>query len=103
MSLDLREYGSASRMNLPASPPFASAPKKKELMASNKPWIDGPKAKDRAIAKMWQGGPCIVIGAVSTAATYYLFDMIWIWTVLIGIAGVFWFVAGLITYITGVE
>jgi hypothetical protein len=76
---------------------------KKALMPNNKPWLDGPTAKDRAIAKMWQGGPCIVIGGVITAMTYYLLGRIWIMAVIIGIAGVFWFAAGLITYITGVE
>ena len=72
-------------------------------MPSNKPWLDGPSAKDRATAKIWQGGPLFLIGLISTAGTYYLLGIVWIWTVIIGIAGLFWFLTGLITYYTGVE
>ncbi len=58
-----------------------------ELMPSTKPWLEGPSAKDRAIAKMWQGGPLLLIGVISTAGTAYFLGIVWIWTVLIGIAG----------------
>ena len=69
----------------------------------NKPWLDGPGPKDRAIARMWQGGPLFLIGALSTAFTYFNLGIIWSWTVIAGVLGLFWFLAGLITYMTGVE
>jgi len=69
----------------------------------NKPWLDGPGPKDRAIARMWQGGPLFLIGALSTAFTYFNLGIIWSWTVIAGVLGLFWFLAGLITYLTGVE
>ncbi|TWT66181.1 hypothetical protein [Allorhodopirellula solitaria] len=72
-------------------------------MSSNKPWLEGPSPKDRAIAKMWQGGPLFLIGVISTAGTAYFLGLVWIWTVLVGIAGLFWFLTGLITYWTGAE
>lgn len=72
-------------------------------MPSNKPWLDGPTAKDRAKEKMWQGGPAFLIGVIATGGTHFFFGMIWFWTVIIAIAGFFWFITGLITYYTGVE
>ncbi|TWU19272.1 hypothetical protein [Allorhodopirellula heiligendammensis] len=72
-------------------------------MTSNKPWLDGASAEDRAIVKMWQGGPLLLIGVISTAGTAYFLGFVWIWTVLIGIVGLFWFLTGLITYLTGAE
>ncbi|MFO0942610.1 MAG: hypothetical protein U0930_17885 [Pirellulales bacterium] len=72
-------------------------------MPSNKPWLDGPSARDRAVAKMWQGGPALLIGLLATAGTYFLFGMVWFWTIIIAIAGFFWLLTGLITYFTGYE
>lgn len=72
-------------------------------MSSNKPWLDGPSPQSRAIAKMWQGGPFFLIGLISTALTHYVLGFVIIWTLLIGFAGLFWFLTGLITYWTGVE
>ena len=72
-------------------------------MPSNKPWLDGPTSKDRAIEKMWQGGPAFLIGILATGGTYLMFGMVWFITVIIAIAGFFWFITGLITYYTGVE
>ncbi len=72
-------------------------------MPSNKPWLDGPTAKDRAKEKMWQGGPVFLIGVIATGGTHFLLGMIWFWTIMIAIAGFFWFITGLITYYTGVE
>ncbi|ELP35209.1 hypothetical protein [Rhodopirellula baltica] len=72
-------------------------------MTSNKPWLDGPSAKDRARAKIWQGGPFFLIGLISTTLTHFLFGYVWFGTVAIGIAGLFWFLTGVITYYTGVE
>jgi hypothetical protein len=72
-------------------------------MASNKSWLEGPSAKERAVSKMWQGGPLFLIGTIGTVGTHYLLGIVWIWTVLAGLAGLFWFMTGLITYYTGVE
>ncbi len=72
-------------------------------MPSNKPWLDGPTPKERAAQKMWQGGPVFLIGALTTAATHFFLGVIWIWMVVIGVAGLFWFLTGLITYSTGLE
>ena len=72
-------------------------------MSSNKPWLNGPSKRDQAIAKMWQGGPAFLIGVISTTGTHYLIGIVWIWTVILAILGLFWFLTGLITYLTGVE
>jgi hypothetical protein len=72
-------------------------------MASNKPWLDAPTGRDRAIAKMWQGGPLFLFGLLGTPGTHYLLGIVWGWTVIAGVAGFFWFITGLITYFTGVE
>ena len=72
-------------------------------LTSNKPWLDGPSPKEHAIAKMWQGGPTFLIGLIGTLGTYYALGIVWIWTVILAIAGFFWFVTGLITYLTGVD
>ncbi len=72
-------------------------------MPSNKPWLDGPTAKDRAKDKMWQGGPAMAIGILCTAFTYFFLDMIWFGTVIIAVLGFFWFLTGAITYYTGIE
>ncbi len=71
-------------------------------MPSNKPWLDGPSAKERAVAKMWQGGPFFLIGLIGTIGTL-LMGFISLWIVVLGLAGLFWFVTGAITYFTGVE
>jgi len=75
----------------------------RDEMTNNKPWLDGPSAKDRAIAKMWQGGPTCLIGLGVSAFTHFWFGFVIIWTVLLFIAGLFWFATGLVTYWTGVE
>ena len=72
-------------------------------MASRKPWLEGPSARDRAMQKMWQGGPFFLIGVIATLGTYYLLGVVWIWTVIIGILGLFWFATGVVTYMTGIE
>ena len=72
-------------------------------MPSNKPWLDGPSPKDRAREKMWQGGPLCLTALIITAGTHYFLGVFWLWTVLVAIAGFFWFVTGVVTYLTGVE
>jgi hypothetical protein len=47
-------------------------------MPSNKPWLDGPTTKDRAKAKMLQGGPLLAIGLVATLGTYFFLGVVWI-------------------------
>jgi hypothetical protein len=70
---------------------------------SKKPWLDGPSAKDRAISRMWQGGPVCLLGLGITAFRYFWFGYMIIWTVLLFLSGLFWFTVGTITYVTGVE
>lgn len=52
---------------------------------------------------MWQGGPIFLMGVIGTATTHFAFGYIWVWTVLVAAAGLFWLIAGLITYFTGIE
>ncbi len=72
-------------------------------MPINKPWLDGPSPKDRAVQRMWQGRPLFMVGAVGTAGTYYILGIVWFGTVIMAVVGLFWFLAGFVTYITGVE
>ena len=72
-------------------------------MPGRKAWLDGPTPRDHAKAKMWQGGPVFFIGLIGTLGTHYAFGVIWIWTVILAIAGFFWFVSGLISLLTGVD
>lgn len=72
-------------------------------MPDDKPWLDGPSKKDRAISSMQQGGPVFLIAAVTTAGTHYFLGFIWTWFVIAGALGLFWFLVGLITYLTGFE
>lgn len=72
-------------------------------MPNNKPWLDGPTTKDRAKARMLQGGPPLLIGLLGTLGIYFFLGVVWIWTVILAVAGFFWFVTGLITYLTDVE
>jgi len=73
------------------------------IVSSRKPWLDGPSPKDRAVARMWQGGPVCLIGLGLTAFTHFWFGYVIIWTVLLFLSGLFWFSVGMITYFTGVE
>ncbi len=72
-------------------------------MPSKKTWLDGPTPKERAAHRMWQGGPLFLIGMLATATTHFMLGVVWIWTVVIGVVGLFWFLSGLITYWTGLE
>lgn len=72
-------------------------------MPSQKPWLDGPTPKERATNRMLQGGPLFLIGLLVTATTHFMFGFIWIWMVVIGVLGLFWFLSGLLTYLTGLE
>lgn len=72
-------------------------------MPSNKPWLDPPSARSRAKDKIWQGGICLLIGVVAIAATYLAFGMVWILSVIIALAGLFWLLTGLVTLLTGHE
>lgn len=67
------------------------------------PWLDGPTPEDRAKDRMWQGGICFLIGALSTGGSYMALGMIWMGTVILTIAGLFWFLVGLVTHFTGYE
>jgi hypothetical protein len=72
-------------------------------MTDKKPWLSPPSTKDRSAARMWQGGPIFLIGVIGTAGTYYALGIVWLWTVIAAVVGLFWFLAGLVTYLTGVE
>jgi len=52
---------------------------------------------------MLQGGPLFLIGALTTATTHFIFGFVWIWMVVIAVLGLFWFLSGLVTYLTGLE
>jgi hypothetical protein len=72
-------------------------------MPSKKPWLDGPTATDRAKEKIWQGGIVLAIGVIATIVPLLVFGIIWYITIIIAVLGLFWLLAGLITYWTGYE
>ncbi len=72
-------------------------------MPSNKPWLEGPSTRDRAMSKIWQGAMVFVIGASVTAVTHFGFGFVWIITVVAAVAGFFWLLVGLVTFFTGYE
>lgn|GEM_PF-4423723 len=73
------------------------------VMSSNKPWLNGPSKKEQAKERMWQGGLAFLMGLISTAGLFLLLGIVWSWTVIIGVGGLFWFLTGAVTYYTGVE
>ena len=72
-------------------------------MPSNKPWLDGPSPRDHAMAKVWQGGMVFIIGATITAATFFILGIVWLWSVVAAVSGLFWLLVGTVTLWTGYE
>jgi hypothetical protein len=72
-------------------------------MPSDKPWLDGPSPREQALARIWQGGCVLLIGGTATAGTYFVLGIVWIWTVVAAVCGLFWLLAGIVTLLTGYE
>lgn len=72
-------------------------------MPSSKPWLDGPTPEDHARAQIWQGLMVFIIGASLTAVSYFVLGIVWIWTVIAAVCGMFWLLVGLVRLWTGYE
>jgi hypothetical protein len=72
-------------------------------MPSNRPLLEESSPRDRALAKMWQGGLVLFIGVTLTAVSIFMLGVVWIWTVIVAVCGLFWLLAGLLSFLSGYE
>jgi len=45
----------------------------------------------------------LFIGAKLTAVSIFLLGVVWIWTVIVAVCGLFWLLAGLLSFLGGYE
>jgi hypothetical protein len=72
-------------------------------MPSNRPLLEESSPRERALAKMWQGGLVLFIGGMLTAVSIFMLGVVWFWTVIVAVVGLFWLLAGLFSFMSGYE